>query len=182
MTAHRAAAFAASLVVVCLMTGCQEPAMTATRTSGQQQDDDTGTVTRVLDGDTVDVTIGGRAERVRLVGVNAPEISHDGDRADCYGEASAAHVRAQLTGHLVTLEHDPSQPPADKYGRRLAYLELEGNDVAAGLIRDGDAVVYTYDRAHPFTRHDTYQRAQNEARAAGRGLWSPTTCAGDFDR
>lgn len=180
-TARRLTAVAGSVVLLCLLAGCQA-ATTATDSTGQQQDGQTGTVTRVIDGDTVDVTIDGRAERVRLVGVNAPEISHDGHQSDCHGDASAAYARAQLAGHVVTVQADPGHPETDKYGRRLAYLKIDGRDVGAELIRDGDAVVYTYDRTHPFTRRDAYQRAQDDARTQGRGLWSSSTCAGDFDR
>lgn len=180
MTARRIAAVAGSVVLMCLMAGCQV-ATTATDGSGRQNGQ-IGTVARVIDGDTVDVTIDGRAERVRLVGLNAPGISHDGHRADCHGHASAARARAQLAGQVVTVQADPSQPETDKYGRRLAYLKLDSRDVGTELIRDGAAVVYTYDRAYPFTRRDAYQRAQDDARTHGRGLWSSSTCAGDFDR
>ncbi|WP_158067180.1 thermonuclease family protein [Tersicoccus sp. Bi-70] len=178
MTARRIAVVAGSAVLMYLMAGCQ----VATNSTGPQQNGQTGTVTRVIDGDTVDVSISGRAERVRLVGLNAPEISHDGHRADCHGDASAAHARAQLAGHVVTVEADPGQPEMDAYGRRLAYLQLDGRDVGAELIHEGAAVVYTYDRAHPFNRRDAYQRAQDDARTHGRGVWSASTCAGDFDR
>jgi len=80
-------------------------------------------VTRVVDGDTV--IVAGISEplneHVRLIGVDTPEVAHDGMPADCYGEESAAFTE-QLVGHVVWLTFDATC--RDRFDRLLAYLHV----------------------------------------------------------
>ena len=77
---------------------------------------------RVVDGDTIDVELGGHAERVRLLGIDTPETDEPGKPVQCYGkEASAAHQAELLpAGTAVRLERDVEA--RDRYGRLLAYV------------------------------------------------------------
>jgi len=95
------------------------------------------TVVHAADGDTLDVDIpDGRRNRtrIRLWGVDCPEIAHGKGEADAYfGPEAAAFVRAQVVGRRVKLVLDPIHPPRDKYGRLLAYVYLvdaAGNPIA----------------------------------------------------
>jgi micrococcal nuclease len=74
---------------------------------------------------------------------------------------------------------DASQDRRDRYGRRLAYVELaNGRDLGESQVAAGHAKVYVFER--PFARVSRYRRAQRAARARGSGAW--TSCEGDFHR
>jgi hypothetical protein len=78
-----------------------------------------GRVTDVVDGDTLDVRLrGGRSERVRLIGIDTPEV-YGG--AECGGRQASAAMRRIVEGRRVRLRTDPSQSRRDRYGRLLAY-------------------------------------------------------------
>ncbi|WP_051276380.1 thermonuclease family protein [Desulfovirgula thermocuniculi] len=112
------------------------------------------TVTSVADGDTVHVNLNGRDERVRMIGVNCPEISHPdlGIKEEPYGREAKAYTERQLSGRQVWLEFDVQE--RDKYGRLLAYIWLEppstgseeedrANMYNARLLLEGYAQVMT---------------------------------------
>lgn len=86
------------------------------------------TVTYAADGDTLDVDIpDGRRDvtRIRLWGVDAPEIAHAPDESDAhFGPEATAFVREEVVGRRVVIRFDPNRRPRDKYGRLLAYLYL----------------------------------------------------------
>ena len=107
----------------------------------------TAVVLAVIDGDTIDVTIAGRTERVRLLGIDTPEIAHDAftgrpaNHAECLGdEASALTGRLIPAGTTVRLERDIVG--RDDYGRLLAYVYRtnDGLFVNEHLVRTGLAV------------------------------------------
>jgi micrococcal nuclease len=135
-------------------------------------------VVNVVDGDTIDVEIGGETYRVRYIGVDTPETVDPNRPVGCYGPEASAHNKALVAGKTVGLEKDVSE--TDKYGRLLRYVWLDGEMVNADLVRDGYAQVSTYP---PDVKYqDTFLQLQREARDAGRGLWgavcaSPTPAA-----
>jgi micrococcal nuclease len=122
-----------------------------------------GKATRVVDGDTIRVRVGTREEKVRLIGIDAPEVGQ------CYaGEATAA-LRRLVYSRAVVLVGDRTQTRRDIYQRLLAYVTLpNGLDVGRVLLQQGDAVVYETER--PFARHDAYEAAASAARDSGAGL------------
>jgi micrococcal nuclease len=128
------------------------------------------TVTRDVDGDTVDVRIGSRTERVRLLGINTPETVDPRKPVECYGHQASART-AQLIppGTRVRLERDVE--PRDKYGRLLAYIYRvdDGTDVNLTLVAEGDAVVLTIPPNG--ARVSQLTAASRAAQAAGLGLW-----------
>ncbi len=81
-----------------------------------------------LDGDTFDLGRCGQdlGERVRMLAIDAPEIAHPGNDADCGGPEAEVELRRILENRTVTLEFDDDC--ADIYGRTLAYVWLEGDD------------------------------------------------------
>ena len=121
-------------------------------------------VRAVIDGDTLDVaTIG----RVRLLGIDAPEIGRGYDTSAPFGREARERL-TQLTLHRwVRLEQEGAA--RDVYSRHLAYVMTEdGVCVNAALVRDGLARVSA---RVPLTRLLELQRAEAEAQAFRRGMW-----------
>jgi micrococcal nuclease len=122
-----------------------------------------GTVTRVVDGDTVHVRVGKRTEKVRLIGVDAPE------RGACYSAQSGAGLRELVLRRRVLLSGDRTQPRRDVYGRLLAYVNLtSGVDAGRRQIERGLAEVYETRRR--FARQRAYEAAAAAALGASKGL------------
>jgi len=121
------------------------------------------TVARVVDGDTYE-TAGG--QRVRLIGVNTPELK-GGERE--LGEAAREFVRARLEGKTVYQFRDVSD--TDRYGRLLRYVFIAGNLVMFNetLLREGYASVMTVPPDVMFA--EQYLGLERQARESGQGLW-----------
>jgi micrococcal nuclease len=131
-------------------------------------------VVSVADGDTITVSVDGVDERVRLIGIDSPELRRP---AECFGQQAADHLTEMLAGEAVRLVADPTQDDRDRYGRLLRYVELaDGTDVNAALIHNGYAFEYTYDA--PYERQAQFRRQEAEASSAHVGLWSAATCDG----
>lgn len=130
----------------------------------------TGTVVYVIDGDTVDMEIDGERERVRLLGIDAPESVHRSVPEQCFGaEAAAALTELLPIGSELTLERD--KDPRDRFGRLLLYLYRaeDGLFVNEWLVLNGLADTSFFE---PNTaRVDTLTSARAEARSSQIGLW-----------
>jgi micrococcal nuclease len=123
-------------------------------------------VTRVVDGDTVDVE---RIGRLRLIGVDTPETVDPRRPVQFFGKEASDFLKKMLDGRKVRLEYD--QTRKDAYNRTLAYLFLpDGTLVNAEIIRQGYGFALT---RFPFRRLEEFRRLEQEAREAGRGLWAP---------
>lgn len=133
-------------------------------------------VVSVVDGDTVKVRVGGRVETVRLIGIDAPEAATSGRPAQCFGPESTAKAKELLAGKVARLEFDESQGRRDRYDRLLAYVWVNDVLVNDWMIRQGYAREFTY--RLPYRYQAAFQAAEQEARAAGRGLWAANTCGG----
>ncbi|MDQ4105829.1 MAG: thermonuclease family protein [Actinomycetota bacterium] len=127
------------------------------------------TVTRVIDGDTIEVrpTVN-ETEDVRLIGVDAPETAGSPRGAQPYGERASRFARQRLEGRRVTLRFDVEKE--DDYGRVLAYVYLpDGSMFNEMLLEEGYAQLATFP---PNVRHlGRFRAAQRMARKAGRGIW-----------
>ncbi|GAA3621544.1 hypothetical protein GCM10022199_27530 [Marihabitans asiaticum] len=133
----------------------------------------TGTVTRVVDGDTVVVAdkSGRDLGRVRILGMDAPETNP----AQCWSKESTQAAKRLLEGKDVTLVSDPKNDDRDDNGRLLRYVDLPGGDgksrdVTAVMLRQGHAWKTAKARTH--TREADYRAPSKAAKAAGRGVWS----------
>ncbi|HVQ44853.1 MAG TPA: thermonuclease family protein [Candidatus Saccharimonadia bacterium] len=127
-------------------------------------------VTRVVDGDTMDIELGGHKDTVRFLGIDTPETHDPRKPVQCFGQAAAAHTKALLEDKNVRLEPDPTNSNRDKYHRLLRYVYLpDGTLVNAEIIRDGYAFAYT---VFPLVRLDEFRALETEARSANRGLWA----------
>jgi micrococcal nuclease len=131
---------------------------------------DSGVVTAVFDGDTIQVKLSdGRSRRVRLIGVDAPEIDDPREAVALRARLAERFVFYHLYRKVVGLSYDLT--PADKYGRVLAYIHTgEGEIFNEIIIRSGFAFVYL---KFPFRKdyQERFSRAQEEARKGERGLW-----------
>ena len=128
-------------------------------------------VISVVDGDTVKVLMNGTKETIRLIGIDTPEI---GSRLECFGTEAKTRAQELLSNRKVSVELDPTQAERDRYGRLLAYLEVDGRDFGEQMIRQGYAHEYTYNL--PYKNQDTYQSAETSARNKERGLWAEGAC------
>jgi micrococcal nuclease len=118
-----------------------------------------GTVTRVVDGDTLVVQLSTGPIRVRLYGIDAPEHKQSG------GRESAAALTSLVSGERVELE----PVNQDRYSRMVARVLRGQLDVNAEMIRRGDAWVYR----HYLRREDRgWCSLESDARKARRGLWA----------
>jgi micrococcal nuclease len=130
------------------------------------------TVRRVVDGDTLIARAGGADERVRLLGVDAPESVTPDRPVECFGPQAGAHLRALLPrGTRVVLVADPTQGARDRYGRMLAEVRRPGDpaSVNEAMVAGGYAEVFRGDGRGAL--QPALRTAEREARAAGRGLW-----------
>lgn len=135
------------------------------------------TVSKVIDGDTLELQLGDKIEKVRLIGVNTPETVDPRRKVECFGREASDYAKKILTGQKVSLEFDLSQDQRDKYSRLLAYLYLEdGSLFNLDLIKAGYAYEYTYKK--PYLYQSQFQSAEDQAQSKQLGLWSVQTCGG----
>lgn len=130
-----------------------------------------GRVVKVVDGDTIDVRIdGGKERRVRLIGIDTPEVY---GVVECGGPKASKSLKRMLpVGTRVRLVSDPTQDRKDFYGRILRYVTKigTGQDVNRAQVWRGWARVYVFNH-NPFKRVDSYRRAQRNANGHDRGIW-----------
>jgi micrococcal nuclease len=125
-------------------------------------------VQRIIDGDTLKVDIEDTSETVRIIGIDTPETVHPNKAVECFGMEASNRLKNLLDGKAILLQPNPAED-RDRYGRMLRYVELDGEDIGASMIRDGYA--YSY-KQYPHSRLTNYNGLEQEARAARRGLWA----------
>ena len=124
-------------------------------------------VTRVVDGDTVEVRLDGKTEDVRYIGVDTPETVKPGAPVDCFGPQASAFNHRLVERRRVRLVFGVE--PHDQYGRLLAYVYLGDRFVNAELVRRGLAETLTIPPNDRFAAR--FKRLEIAAARAGRGLW-----------
>lgn len=124
-------------------------------------------VIRVVDGDTIEVWLGGREEDVRLIGVDTPETVKPDTPVQCFGERASHFTRRGLTGRRVRLVFGVER--RDVYGRLLAYAYLGDRFFNPVLVRRGLARTLTIPPNDRFAPR--FRRVELAAARAGRGLW-----------
>jgi len=139
-------------------------------------------VTKVVDGDTFEVEIEGKKEKVRMLGIDTPEkfesskLDKDSERTGNdkktikkLGELSSDYVKKLLSGKKVRLEADPIGDNKDRYNRLLRYVYLEdGTFVNLKIVEDGYANAYT---RFEISKKNEIVQAERNARENKRGLW-----------
>jgi len=121
-----------------------------------------GTVKRVIDGDTIELTTG---QIVRYVGITAPETGEP------FEEEATEENKRLVEGKKVTLEYDSENYTSDKFGRILAYVIVDGKNVSIELARKGLDRVVIYQKRKQFIYQEVLLKAQEEAQKNHRGIW-----------
>ncbi len=130
-------------------------------------------VVKVVDGDTIDVSINGKTERIRLIGINTPETVDPRKPVECFGVEASNKAKELLSGKKVTLESDSSQGERDQYDRLLRYVFLEdATNINLQMIQSGYAYEYTYNL--PYKYQKEFKEAQQQASVSKIGLWGDT--------
>ena len=133
------------------------------------------TVTHVVDGDTIDVEIDGRTERVRLIGIDTPETKKPNTPIECFGPEASAFTTALLpVGLDVRIERDIVG--RDDYGRLLGYVHLLDADGDATMFVNMEIVEQGYARPLTIEPNSTFARdfadAARRAERSDLGLWA----------
>ena len=124
-------------------------------------------VSRVIDGDTIEVRVGGRTDEVRYIGIDTPETVKPGTPVQCFGPQASAYNHRLVEGRAVRLVFDRER--RDVYGRLLAYVHLGRRFVNARLAMLGYARTLTIP---PNDAHaGLFHRLALKASLVGRGLW-----------
>lgn len=136
-------------------------------TPGPQGHRETVTVKRVLDGDTLDLTDG---RRIRLLGIDAPEVAHENQPAQPYSKEATDWLRSRIEGASVSLRIDSAKK--DRYGRTLAWVYDEhGKMLNEELLAEG-LVRLLADFGLPADLEPQLRQAESEARILKKGVWS----------
>ena len=155
----------ALVLVAALLGGAYPPEPEWEQPAAGPAADNPGHVTRVIDGDTFEIATVCRRYRVRLKGVDAPELGRRG------GVDARQWAAARLAGQPVTW----SAVGVDAYGRFLGEVHLDdGMFVNAEIIRQGHARVNT---DFPPENLEQFKQIEQEARDAGRGMWAAASAA-----
>lgn len=162
---RRVARLVGTVLIVAAATGCTPDGQISA-----PQPQSTAVVDYVVDGDTVDLTIDGQVERVRLIGIDTPESVSRDDPVQCFGIEASDALRGLLPeGTAVRIERDAEA--RDRFGRLLLYVYRADDDLFVNrwLVDGGFADTLFFE---PNTSFETeFTRARNEARSAELGLW-----------
>lgn len=186
------------LVIILLLSGCAgdtapEGGGTATQAATGESSlpppdggtTRTATVTRVVDGDTMEVTFtNGEQDTIRLLGVDTPETIASNENPTEYagipdtirgrdwllnwGEKAKSFAEDEFAEQQVQIVTDPEADQRGSFGRLLAYIYVGGTNFNYKLISQGYA--RRYDSSFSF--REEFGQAEQKARAANRGVWS----------
>lgn len=133
---------------------------------------------KVIDGDTLSVSLNGKTETIRIIGIDTHETVDPRKPVQCFGQEASRHAKLYFedTDRKVWLEADPTQGDRDKYQRLLRYVFTDDDTVDFGkvMILLGYASEYTYDL--PYKYQTIYKQAEKEAREGKKGLWADDAC------
>lgn len=139
-------------------------------------------VTKVVDGDTFEVIIDGKTEKIRMLGIDSPEkfesrkLNNDTSRTHkdkqtiiMLGYLASEYTERLIGNKKVILISDSIGDKTDKYGRLLRYVYLEdGTFINLKIVQDGYAEAY---RKYNYSKKDEFIKAEKTAREEKRGLW-----------
>lgn len=127
-------------------------------------------VMNVEDGDTITVDMGGNHERVRLIGLNTPEVLDPRKPVQCFARAASKFTKNLIGDSTVRLEADPLSANRDRHNRLLRYVYLpDGRLAQADIISQGYGFALA---SFPFTKSEEFLKYQSEAKEQNRGLWA----------
>jgi micrococcal nuclease len=144
-----------------MLAGCSSA--TVTSSSGREK----VKVERVVDGDTFEVEIGGKKEKLRLIGVDTPETKKPNTPVMYYGKEASDYTKKRLEKKTVELEWDVDK--YDQYKRLLAYVWIGDELFNRTLVQEGYARIATFPPNVKYV--DLFKKDQEEARKKEKGLW-----------
>jgi micrococcal nuclease len=164
----------AAALLFCFLAACGT--QLGTQPDKVQQKVETGSSKRfpvklikVIDGDTIKITINNNDETVRFLLIDTPESVHPTKPVQPFGKEASNFTKKMMINGSTEIELDVSE--RDKYGRLLAYVYVDGRSVQEALLREGLArVAYVY--APNIKYVDEYRKIQSEAQKKEKGIWS----------
>lgn len=153
----------ALLLCFILITGCQQQKQAASSEQNRQQ----VKIERVVDGDTLEIQLNGKKEKLRLIGVDTPETKKPNTPVMFYGEEASNFTKKRLDKKTVELEWDVDRK--DQYDRLLAYVWVGDELFNRTLVSEGYARIATFPPNVKYV--DLFKKAQEEARQKQNGLW-----------
>ena len=124
-------------------------------------------VIAVNDGDTVTIVMNNKEYRVRLIGMDAPEMGQEP-----WGRRARESLRKLLREARWRVSVETDVVKYDKYNRLLVYLWApDGEILNERMVRDGYAVLFTIQPNSKYA--DRFRKAQRSARDEKRGIWGP---------
>jgi micrococcal nuclease len=142
-------------------------------TSDRQQ----AALVRVVDGDTIAVSINGKNETIRIIGIDTPEVVDTRKSVECFGREASEFANSIFENNkTVLLESDETQGERDRYQRLLKYVWIDYGNLDFGklMIENGFASEYTYNT--PYKYQQEYKQAELAAQNAKKGLWADGAC------
>ena len=127
-------------------------------------------VIRVVDGDTIVINYNGKKEKVRLLCVNTPESVHPDKKQNIpMGKVASKYTKKKLTGKYVKLEFEIKRLRGN-YGRLLAYVFIDGQNLNLDLVRQGLSPYYTkYGKSEKYD--SVFRAAEKQARKEKLNIW-----------
>lgn len=149
-----------------------ETTQTDSEISAKPNEKRTYLVTRVIDGDTIEIETG---QSIRYIGIDTPETVHPDKPAMCFGAEASQKNKDLVLGKHVTLEKDISE--VDKYKRLLRHVWLDDVLISELLVKEGYAISNTYP---PDVKYqELFVKAQKQAQQNKHGLWGKCNFFGE---
>jgi micrococcal nuclease len=135
---------------------------------GKVNSGDVVTLERVIDGDSVIVVQEGqKPASIRILGIKTFDAGIEKDVVTPYGQAAVDTLKRLMANRSMRILLHST--PKDRYGRYIAMLYVDDQDIGLHLVREGLALVYS---VYPFPAMSLYLQEQELARAGRRGLWA----------
>ncbi len=131
------------------------------------------TISRAVDGDTVEFDCNGVSEKIRIIGIDTPETVHPSKPVQCFGKEASDKMKNLVTGKKVILRKGQGSDNRDKYGRLLRYVEIDKKDIGMEMVKEGFAFSY---KSYPHEKLDEYNQLEKTARENEKGLWGKDVC------
>jgi micrococcal nuclease len=144
-----------------ILAGCS-PA-TVSSSSGREK----AKVVKIVDGDTFEVEIGGKKEKIRLIGVDTPETKKPNTPIMYYGKEASDYTKKRLDQKTIELEWDVDK--YDQYKRMLAYVWIGDELFNRTLVQEGYARIATFPPNVKYV--ELFKKDQEDARKKEKGLW-----------
>ena len=127
-------------------------------------------VIKIVDGDTIWVSMASGKKKIRFLNIDTPETR--GEKKHALGLEAKEFVKKMLEGKKVYLESDPENNDIDKYGRLLRYvITAKGLNTSIEIVRQGWSAYYVkYGKSSLY--HSEFSQAEKEARKNNIGIWT----------